>query len=885
MDKNTIFTKTAKGLREASGKTSLLTRDMRNILKEIDGRCAIRDLLKKFDAVSPADMKEALTILVGEDFIREVERESSVAPVSAARPSTPAVLPASGGDLDFTSLPPPASRPDPAVVEAATRAAEAIRAQQEAEARAKAEAVALAQKQAQEKSAREAEALAKAKAKADALANKVEEERLRHEAEERAREKSKAEAQAQAEAHARKLAEKRAQREAEEKARQEAEARARVEAEAKAKREAEETAQREAEEKAGREAEEQARREAEEKARQEAEARAKAEAEAKAKREAEEAAQREAEEKARREAEEQTRREAEEKVRQEAEARAKAEAEAKAKREAEETAQREAEEQARREAEEKVRQEAEARAKAEAEAKAKREAEETAQREAEEQAAQREADEKARREAEEQARREAEEKARQEAESRTKAEAEAKAKRESEEAARREAEEQERRAAEERAEQAAEAYAIERAEQLSRYQAQEDSRPVAVAGGARSKGDVRDTPAESGKSFAWGRLLVAAAVALPVLGLALMQFVSFDGKITQLEAAASTQLQQPVRIASVHVSLLPQPRWLLGGVVVGANGQIKAPRISVAAGLGSLFGGEMAFESMEVDAPVFNEEGFGWLLFGTAKGQIEMRNAKLDSRLVDLPAFAIKGVAAGDGTWRSLTMEAADKTLVVDLKSQGAAVRFEANAGSFAVPFGAGLNLSDFSAAGLATREGITLTEFKSRLHGGVLSGTAKLRWGRQWSLDGNLEARQIDTALAFPKLLEGDKLEGKASYAARADDAARLFDTVRVEGAFAMKKGTLLGVDLVRMLQRGEAGGKTDFSEVTGSFAHERGLTLLRQIRLSAGILSASGNAEVDSGKNINGRLSVDMRMANEQRRASVAISGTTKAVTWSSR
>ncbi|MBU1644733.1 MAG: hypothetical protein KJ787_00165 [Gammaproteobacteria bacterium] len=845
MDKNTIFTKTAKGLREASGKTSLLTRDMRNILKEIDGRCAIRDLLKKFDAVSPADMKEALTILVGEDFIREVERESSVAPVSAARPSTPAVLPASGGDLDFTSLPPPASRPDPAVVEAATRAAEAIRAQQEAEARAKAEAVALAQKQAQEKSAREAEALAKAKAKADALANKVEEERLRHEAEERAREKSKAEAQAQAEAHARKLAEKRAQREAEEKARQEAEARARVEAEAKAKREAEETAQREAEEKARREAEEQARREAEEKARQEAEARAKAEAEAKAKREAEEAAQREAEEKARREAEEQTRREAEEKVRQEAEARAKAEAEA----------------------------------------KAKREAEETAQREAEEQAAQREADEKARREAEEQARREAEEKARQEAESRTKAEAEAKAKRESEEAARREAEEQERRAAEERAEQAAEAYAIERAEQLSRYQAQEDSRPVAVAGGARSKGDVRDTPAESGKSFAWGRLLVAAAVALPVLGLALMQFVSFDGKITQLEAAASTQLQQPVRIASVHVSLLPQPRWLLGGVVVGANGQIKAPRISVAAGLGSLFGGEMAFESMEVDAPVFNEEGFGWLLFGTAKGQIEMRNAKLDSRLVDLPAFAIKGVAAGDGTWRSLTMEAADKTLVVDLKSQGAAVRFEANAGSFAVPFGAGLNLSDFSAAGLATREGITLTEFKSRLHGGVLSGTAKLRWGRQWSLDGNLEARQIDTALAFPKLLEGDKLEGKASYAARADDAARLFDTVRVEGAFAMKKGTLLGVDLVRMLQRGEAGGKTDFSEVTGSFAHERGLTLLRQIRLSAGILSASGNAEVDSGKNINGRLSVDMRMANEQRRASVAISGTTKAVTWSSR
>ena len=41
MDRTTVFTKTAKGLMEAAGKTSVLSRDMRTLLKEIDGKATV----------------------------------------------------------------------------------------------------------------------------------------------------------------------------------------------------------------------------------------------------------------------------------------------------------------------------------------------------------------------------------------------------------------------------------------------------------------------------------------------------------------------------------------------------------------------------------------------------------------------------------------------------------------------------------------------------------------------------------------------------------------------------------------------------------------------------------------------------------------------------
>jgi hypothetical protein len=529
MDRRTVLTKTAKGLMEVTGKTSLLPRDLRNVLSQVDGKATVGDLHQKLDKFSEPKLLETLGKLVRDGFVREFVS----APASVSPPSQVPIV-QEDMDLDFTALmskPPTKAEVTAQTVaeadEVARQVAEA-RGKQDAGARARAEAEARAKREAEEKARREAEAKSKAeaearaKAEAEARAKAEAEARAKREAEEKARRdaeaKAKAEseararaeaearAKAEAEARAKREAEDRARKEAEEKARREAEARAKAEAEARAKREAEEKARREAEAKSKAEAEARAKaeaearskaeaearakREAEDKARRDAEAKAKAEAEARAKREAEERARKEAEEKARREAEvrakadseARAKREAEERARKEAEEKARREAEAKAKAESEARAKREAEERARKEAEEKARREAEAKAKAEAEARAKREAEDRARKEAEERG-QREQEERIRREledrvrrAEEQARRDAEERGRREAEAQARREAEERARREAEERARREAEERTRREAEERARREAEERVRREAEEVAKREVEEATR-------------------------------------------------------------------------------------------------------------------------------------------------------------------------------------------------------------------------------------------------------------------------------------------------------------------------------------------------------------------------------------------------------------------------
>ncbi len=517
-----VYTKSAKGLREASGKTRDLSRDLRELLKACNGLFSIES---KCAEAAPDDREwiaGALADLVDKGYLRDVPEASLDNDESIG----------DGGSLDSLDFSSPVQIKARQGEEKAAREAEA-RARRKAEEQAQRDAKEKAQRETREKAQREAEE--GARHAADVKARREAEEKTRHEAEAKVRREAEEKIRREAEAKVRREAEEQARREAEEKARREAEEKARREAEAQAKREAEELASREAEDRARREAEELARlqeeervreakrkaaeevddaaaklraevanrrgqrdgstsellkqldeaarqkaqekaaREAEEKARREAEEQARREAAEKARREAEELARRAAEEKARRDAEERAAREAEEKARREAEAQARREAEEEARREAEERARIEAEEWARREEEERIRREAEEKARREAEEIVRREAEERARIEAE-QRARREAEEKARREEEERARREAEEKARREAEERARIGAEERARREEEERIRREAEEKARREAEEIARREAEERARIEAEQRARREAEEKAR-------------------------------------------------------------------------------------------------------------------------------------------------------------------------------------------------------------------------------------------------------------------------------------------------------------------------------------------------------------------------------------------------------------------------
>src|SRR6266699_1890043 len=99
MNRRSILTKT--------GKSSNLSRDLRNILKEIDGKVSVSGLLEKFEKIPQRELGEALRNLVRDGYVREFIGQQDGGPRAATgRPPAPQASEGAGGDLDFTDFTP-----------------------------------------------------------------------------------------------------------------------------------------------------------------------------------------------------------------------------------------------------------------------------------------------------------------------------------------------------------------------------------------------------------------------------------------------------------------------------------------------------------------------------------------------------------------------------------------------------------------------------------------------------------------------------------------------------------------------------------------------------------------------------------------------------------
>ena len=230
MDNNTIFTKTAKGLGEAVGKTKALPRDLRNVLKEIDGKASVDELQDKLDNMSEAKLEDALAKLAGGDYIREFGSRAVIA---------------DDDDLDFTLGAPANDALTALTMGAFLRVLSAPGDN--------VDAPNTIQKKAQVD---------------EILAREKREHHAKNEAEEQAIKKALEQVRRDAEEKSRRVVEAQARKEADEQARNKAAEQARNKAAEQARHDAEQAAKREADERARKEAEQQARNKAAEQARQ-----------------------------------------------------------------------------------------------------------------------------------------------------------------------------------------------------------------------------------------------------------------------------------------------------------------------------------------------------------------------------------------------------------------------------------------------------------------------------------------------------------------------------------------------------------------------------------------------------------------------------------------
>src|SRR3954471_10169226 len=145
MTPSAIYSKSGKGVQEASGKTSLLSRSDRAVLSAFDGRITVKEVADRLGKPFDGKFEQIIKQLERDGFVREVSA-GNAAPAAPARPAQqttvpgkPAAAPAPAGlgdELDFTAAIPATPRAAPPPDLAAKARAEAERKAKEEQANA-----------------------------------------------------------------------------------------------------------------------------------------------------------------------------------------------------------------------------------------------------------------------------------------------------------------------------------------------------------------------------------------------------------------------------------------------------------------------------------------------------------------------------------------------------------------------------------------------------------------------------------------------------------------------------------------------------------------------------------------------------------------------------
>src|SRR5262245_52047190 len=101
MNANAVYSKSGKGVQEASGKTSQLSRPDRAVLSAIDGRATLSDVAQKVGKTFDPTFEKLIETLDKGGFIREVSpgtpAAGAKAPAGAAKPAAAPAKPAAAG--------------------------------------------------------------------------------------------------------------------------------------------------------------------------------------------------------------------------------------------------------------------------------------------------------------------------------------------------------------------------------------------------------------------------------------------------------------------------------------------------------------------------------------------------------------------------------------------------------------------------------------------------------------------------------------------------------------------------------------------------------------------------------------------------------------------
>ncbi|HYX64065.1 MAG TPA: hypothetical protein VE935_07595, partial [Burkholderiales bacterium] len=382
------------------------------------------------------------------------------------------------------------------------------------------------------------------------------------------------------------------------------------------------------------------------------------------------------------------------------------------------------------------------------------------------------------------------------------------------------------------------------------------------------------------RATSWSKPIALFLAFVLIVAIAAVHLVPLE--VAPFEQAATQALGQPVRIGSARLWLFTGVQLRLENVRVG---ETRIREVHAHPSLAWLWDERKTFSLVELDRLSLPQAAFGEALLSGVRTEhfaverVKVRSLELPGALVLPKPLEADVFFDAKGAPRSVTLSGPDG-LDARILPKGDVVEFEATAGGLPLPIAPEVVLSKFAMKGRATRRGMDIAEWGGAIYNGAISGTARVRWGSSWDVDGAITVRGINAAVFAPALLSEGNAEGSGRFSMSAADPTKLAGTGRLEGRFAIGKGTLGSFDLSRAIQtRGkQVTGTTQFAELNGQVTYDRGVVALRNVTIGAGALNAGASADIGKGGALSGRIVADVRTAAQTLSATLNLGGTVR-------
>lgn len=375
------------------------------------------------------------------------------------------------------------------------------------------------------------------------------------------------------------------------------------------------------------------------------------------------------------------------------------------------------------------------------------------------------------------------------------------------------------------------------------------------------------------------KIVIGVAVVIALL-LIVPFLIPMQTYLQQAEKIASEKLGQPVSINSAHLVLLPSPRVVASGIVVGKHDELKLGQLVVIPTIATLFSDVKTLD-LNMSKPIIKQAALDFISALAAKksdnsapASVHIRHIKIDElQLENYPAMNAKATLTGDNKLESATLETLDGKLKADVTPKvtpdSDAQLIIVNAKKWTLPVGLPLLIDSAKLTMHLKDSKLSIPNMDIALYGGKISGDATLNWQKGWRASGNfnvsnLSVQQPSRMLSKAVYLSGN-LFGNGNFSAKAKDAGNLADNLRADFKFKVNSGVLHGLDLVRvaslLLKQSQGGGETQFDEFSGVLNSAGKQYHLRNLKISSGLLSATGQVKVKPNKALDGTVTVDVK------------------------